>query len=107
MNILYYLNNFILKNKLKSLILSLYKSIFLNYRKKMSSVEKITLQIKKLPPYLLSEVELYIDFLQEKKTTGKKKSKFKLNWAGALKEFNTQYSSIELQKKALEWRSEF
>ena len=73
----------------------------------MSSTDKITLQIKKLPPYLLSDLELYIDFLQEKRKSRKGKAKFKQNWAGALKEFKTQYSSMELQKKALEWRSEF
>ena len=32
----------------------------------------------------------------------KKKPKF--DWAGGLKELRAQYTSVELQKKALEWR---
>lgn len=30
--------------------------------------------------------------------------KFSFNWAGALKDYRNKYTSVELQKKALEWR---
>ena len=32
------------------------------------------------------------------------KKKPKLDWSGGLKELRDQYTSVELQKKALEWR---
>lgn len=59
-------------------------------------------KIKKLPPELHKEVEDYIDFLleREKKKTGKK---LKLDWAGGLKEYRDKYTSLELQRKIIEW----
>jgi hypothetical protein len=44
-------------------------------------------------------------FLLEKQ---EKKSgrKLRQDWAGALKEYRDQYTSLELQKKALEWRGD-
>lgn len=39
--------------------------------------------------------------------TGKvsnRKKKPKLDWVGGLEEFRDQYTALELQKKALEWR---
>jgi len=60
-------------------------------------------KIKKLPPELHKEVEDYVDFLLQKteKKTGKKLG---LEWIGGLKEYRDKYTSLELQKKALEWR---
>ena len=34
----------------------------------------------------------------------RKKKKPKLNWIGGLREYRNKYTSLELQKKALEWR---
>lgn len=33
----------------------------------------------------------------------KPKRKFRLNWAGGLKEFSDLYTSLELQKRSLDW----
>jgi len=61
--------------------------------------------IDQLPPELQQEVEDFVEFLMEKK--GKKKGKkLKQDWAGGLKEYRNQYTSLELQKKALEWRGD-
>ena len=62
-------------------------------------------KIKALPPELQREVEDFVEFLLEKrgKTLGRK---LRQDWAGALKEFRDQYTSLELQKKALEWRGD-
>jgi mRNA-degrading endonuclease RelE of RelBE toxin-antitoxin system len=59
-------------------------------------------KIKQLPPELHKEVEDYVDFLleREKKKTGKK---LKLDWAGGLKEYRDKYTSLELQRKIIEW----
>ena len=38
------------------------------------------------------------------KKDSKRKRKPKLDWIGGLKEFRDQYTALELEKKALEWR---
>ena len=47
----------------------------------------------------------YIEFLKAKR---KKRSKgsagFKFEWEGGLKELKNEYTSVELQHKASEWR---
>ncbi len=66
---------------------------------------KIEEIIKKLPPEFQKEVEDFIQFLLEKhkKKTGKK---LKQEWAGALKKYRRQFTSLELQRKSLEWRED-
>ena len=59
--------------------------------------------IKELPPASQAEVRNFIEFLLEKrkkKTTGK----LRQTWAGALSDCRDQYTSLELQQKALDWR---
>lgn len=66
-------------------------------------METVAQKIEKLPKALQREVLDYIDFLLSKKTN-KKKKKPKLDWMGGLKEYRDQYTALDLQKKALEWR---
>ncbi len=68
----------------------------------MKSLEEM---VKELPPDLRQEVQDFVEFLQEKKARRKQK-KLRLSWAGALKDLREQYTSLELQKKALEWWSD-
>ncbi len=58
--------------------------------------------IQELPPELQQEVKDFVEFLLEKKVHRKQK-KLRMTWAGALREFRDQFTSLELQKKALEW----
>jgi len=60
-------------------------------------------KLKQLPPYLYEEVIDFIDFLIVKKVS-KLKKRPKLDWIGGLREYREQYTALELQKKALEWR---
>ena len=62
-------------------------------------------KIKQLPFAQQKEVEDFVDFLINKNVT-KNKKKPKLHWIGGLKEYREKYTSLELQKKALEWRRE-
>ena len=66
----------------------------------MESIEK---KLKQLSPELQAEVRDFIDFLlkRSKRRPGKR---LKLDWAGGLREYRDKYTSLELQKKALEWR---
>jgi galactose-1-phosphate uridylyltransferase len=65
----------------------------------MESIEELMAQ---LPPDLQQEVKDFARFLVEKKAKPRRK-KLRLTWAGGLREFRDQYTSLELQKKSLEW----
>ncbi len=58
--------------------------------------------IRELPPELQEEVHDFAQFLLKKKLRPRQK-KLRMTWAGALREFRDQFTSLELQKKALEW----
>ena len=63
---------------------------------------KIEEMVKNLPPDLYQEVEDFIQFLINKRMQ-KPARKLRQDWAGALKDYRDKYTSLELQKKALEW----
>jgi len=65
----------------------------------MDSFEKI---LAKLPPEHQQEVRDFALFLAEKRAKPTRR-KLRLDWAGGLKEFRDQYTSLELQKKSLDW----
>jgi hypothetical protein len=60
--------------------------------------------IKELPEDLRKELEDFAQFLWEKKfKQGFKRKKLSLTWVGGLKEYRDKFTSLDLQKKALEW----
>jgi hypothetical protein len=67
----------------------------------MNNTKNITSKISNLPPELLPELESFIDYLISKQNILQSKM-LKQDWAGGLK--SVKMSSLELQKKALEWR---
>jgi hypothetical protein len=70
-----------------------------------SSTKSLDELVKELPPEFKEEVRDFVEFLLEKRgrKTGRK---LRQHWAGALKDDRDQYTSLELQKKALEWRGD-
>lgn len=68
----------------------------------MENLEKL---IQGLPPDLKQEVEDFVQFLLSKRAK-KLGKKLRQDWGGGLKEYRQQYSSLKLQKKALEWRGD-
>lgn len=71
----------------------------------MEKTKTIEEMIKKLPPELQKDVFDYVEFLLEKRAR-KKGRRLRQDWAGALRDYRDQYTSLELQKKALEWRGD-
>ena len=67
----------------------------------MKTIKSIEAKINQLTPGLMDELDHYLDYLINKRTI-KKSDKLNQNWAGGLKGEN--YNSIDLQKKALDWR---
>jgi hypothetical protein len=64
-------------------------------------MKKIEELFEELSVELQHEVEDFARFLLETKVHPKQR-KLRLTWAGALSEFRGQFTSLELQKKALD-----
>jgi len=68
-------------------------------------VEEIGTKIEKLPNFLFSEVNDFVEFLLTKYSNREiQKTKFKFDWEGGLSKLRNNFSSVELQHKALELR---
>jgi len=67
----------------------------------MRVIKDLETKISKLSPGLIRELDRYVDYLINKRVTHKPRG-LKQDWAGGLKDINI--SSLELQKKALDWR---
>lgn len=61
--------------------------------------------VKELPPESQEEVREFVQLLLEKR--GRKAGRtLRQDWAGALREYRGQYTSLELQQRALQWRGD-
>jgi hypothetical protein len=56
--------------------------------------------IQRITPELYPEVENYLSALLENYSSHDKNKRLRLSWAGGLKEFKNQFTSLELQKKS-------
>lgn len=69
------------------------------------NVKDIEMKIDNLPDHIVPEVIDYIEFLLNKYGTKETtKTKFRFDWEGGLSRLKSQYTSVELQHKSLEWR---
>lgn len=68
-------------------------------------MEDLQKKIQELTPELQQEVADFIEFLLLKRSKRRGK-RLHQDWAGTLKDYRNQYTSLALQKKALEWRGE-
>ena len=60
--------------------------------------------LKELPPEAQAEVREFVESVirkRKRQTNGH----LRQSWAGALEDYREQFTSLELQKKSLEWRS--
>ncbi len=60
-------------------------------------------KFNQLPPDLQEKVIKYIESLLAQAELRRNK-KLQFNWIGGLKEYRDQYTALELQKEALNWR---
>jgi len=69
------------------------------------STETLKQQIDRLPTELQAEVEEYVDNLvKEYEREGRTRPTFQ--WTGALQDLGNRYTSVELQHKVSEWRTD-
>ncbi len=68
-------------------------------------MESLEVLVKKLSPESQQEVSDFVGLLIERERQ-KPSRILRQDWAGALREYREKYTSLELQKKALEWRGD-
>lgn len=61
--------------------------------------------VKELPPQFQEQVRRFVESLLDTKAH-RPGGKLRQDWAGALSDYRDQYTSLELQKKSLEWRDD-
>ncbi|MCK4765436.1 MAG: DUF2281 domain-containing protein [Candidatus Aminicenantes bacterium] len=64
-------------------------------------MQNLSQRINSLPAGLQQKVFAYIEELKKEKKN--KKKKLSLKWAGGLTEYKDKFTSVELQKKSLDW----
>ncbi|MFH1633929.1 MAG: DUF2281 domain-containing protein [Chloroflexota bacterium] len=69
------------------------------------ATQRITTLVSQMPPDLQQEVEDFVQLLFKRRVQKPGKT-LRQDWAGALKDYREQYTSLELQRKALEWRGD-
>lgn len=61
--------------------------------------------LKELPPESEAELRNFVELLIEKRKR-QSNGHLRQDWAGALSDFREQFTSLELQKKSLDWRGD-
>ena len=69
----------------------------------MDTVRPLEELVKELPPDMLNEVRDFVEFLLTKRER-RRGSPSRQDWAGALSEYRHQYTSVDLQHRAMDWR---
>ncbi len=70
------------------------------------SARELAELFEELPAEARSQLERLAEKLRAARRTQKPTGDYSFDWAGGLKEFRDQYTSVELQHKASEWRLE-
>ena len=72
----------------------------------MSTITKpLQEMVQELPPAMRVEVHRFVEFLLAKRAR-QAEGELRQDWAGALRDYRQQYTSLELQRQALLWRGE-
>jgi hypothetical protein len=69
----------------------------------MQTAKELKELIDQLSPEFQEEMRDFVEFLLKRKVH-RRGGKLRQDWAGALRDYRDQYTSLELQEKALEWR---
>jgi len=59
--------------------------------------------VQELPPDMHAEVRDFVEFLLVKRGR-RARRRLRQEWAGVLRDYRQQYTSLELQRQALTWR---
>ncbi len=67
-----------------------------------SKAKSLEDMIRELPPDMRAEVLDFVEFLIAKRSRRARET-LRQDWAGALRAYREQYTSLELQRQALSW----
>jgi hypothetical protein len=70
-----------------------------------SKAKSLEDMIRELPPDMRAEVLDFVEFLIAKRSRQARET-LRQDWAGALRAYREQYTSLELQRQALSWRDD-
>jgi len=70
-----------------------------------TEIEPLDQLLKELPPESQAKVRDFVESLIEKQRH-KSPGRLRQGWAGALSDYREQFTSLELQKKSLDWRGD-
>ncbi len=69
------------------------------------SAHEIERKINKLPSHLIPQINDFIDFLLSKyEEKAVEQGNFQFDWEGGLADLKDEFTSVELEHKAMEWR---
>ncbi len=69
-----------------------------------TALRPLSEMVQQLPPQAQAQLRDFVEFLLAKHRR-REGGKLRQNWAGALRKYRDRYTSLELQKEALNWRS--
>ena len=78
-------------------------TIFVGEEGTVTIEEDIVAKLQEMPDDMKLEALQFVEVLH-KRHVGNAKGKLRMDWAGGLKEYRDKYTSLELQKKSLDWR---
>ena len=61
--------------------------------------------VQELPPDVRAQVRDFVEFLLSRRVQDAEGT-LRQDWAGALRHYRKRYTALELQRQALEWRSD-
>ena len=70
-----------------------------------ATVKPLEELVQELPPDMRAEVRDFVESLLAKRGRHPGRT-LRQDWAGALSEYRYQYTALELQRRALEWRGD-
>ena len=70
-----------------------------------TSIKPLDELVRELPPDVQVEVRDFVEQLiaKRQRVAGRK---LRQDWAGGLRDYRDQYTALELQRKALDWRDQ-
>ena len=70
-----------------------------------ATIKPLAELVGELPPDIQAEVRDFVEFLLVKRNR-KSAHTLRQDWGGSLRDVREQYTSLELQQKALDWRGD-
>jgi hypothetical protein len=70
-----------------------------------TEIKRIDQLLKELPPESQAEVRDFVESLIKKRQE-RSNGHLRQSWAGGLEDYREQFTSLEFQKKSLDWRGD-